>query len=650
MAFIKTASPGVVINEIDLTRPGQDAITSNVGAFAGPFAKGPMRTPVLVNTEAELVSIFGLPTDSNAEYWWSVSNFLEYGGVCYVVRVGAEASMRNAAEGTAVFCANTDDYLADVSGYSTGFLARTAGTWGNSLGVAVIDSGADYLLTYDTALDTPPTVGATVTLSTGTGICYSIDTVNKQIGYIKLTGTTPVVNDTIEDGATDPVITAVQDWYDQQIAFGTVLWSRIAPRPTTSAFVAGFGGSLDAMNLVVYDATGGITGQRYSVLETYVGLSKAKGATNAQGDVIYFVDALTNRSNYIYATSTVSVISAGTLNNSKTVLGSTTYTAAFKYLTSTAATLAGGVDGLTSTLGEEEAGYDKFDHPENYKINYLLMGPGRSSVDDTVTKANYIISIAISRADCIAFVSPPRISVLDITNTTTITDNIIAFANRITSTSYAVLDSGYKQMYDRFADVYRYVPLNPDIAGLMVYTARVAEAWYSPAGVSRGQIRNVERLAYNPKKSQRDQLYVKRVNPVISVGGQGTYLAGDRTALGEVSAFDRINVRALFLILEATISGPAAEMMFQFNNDTNRALFRNLVDPFLREVKAKQGITDYLVVCDTTNNTPEVEDRQEFIADIYVKPSRSINYVTLNFVATRSGVSFAESTALFRGQ
>ena len=250
--------------------------------------------------------------------------------------------------------------------------------------------------------------------------------------------------------------------------------------------------------------------------------------------------------------------------------------------------------------------------------------------------------MAEDRKDAIAFVSPPRNHVVDITNTTVITNNITSFYGNINSSSYVVFDSGYKYMYDRYNDVYRYVPLNGDMAGLAARTDLTADAWYSPAGFNRGQVRGVVKLAYNPTKAQRDQLYPKRVNPVTFFPGQGTVLFGDKTGLSAPSAFDRINVRRLFIVLEKAIATASKFQLFEFNDEFTRANFRNIVEPFLREVQGRRGITDFLVVCDETNNTGEVIDRNEFIAEIFVKPARSINFITLQFIATRTGVSFDE--------
>ena len=261
---------------------------------------------------------------------------------------------------------------------------------------------------------------------------------------------------------------------------------------------------------------------------------------------------------------------------------------------------------------------------------------------DGVTHATNVIDLVEARKDCICFISPTRSDVVSIPSSITQTANVKGFFDGLASSSYAVFDSGYKYMYDRYNDVYRFVPLNGDVAGLAAYTDQVADAWFSPAGLNRGQIRGAVKLAYNPNKAQRDILYPARINPVISEAGQGTFLFGDKTALSRPSAFDRINVRRLFLVLEKAIANAAKFQLFEFNDDFTRAQFKNLIEPFLRDVQGRRGITEFKVICDDTNNTGEVVDRNEFIGDIYIKPARSINFITLNFIAVRTGVEFSE--------
>jgi phage tail sheath protein FI len=310
--------------------------------------------------------------------------------------------------------------------------------------------------------------------------------------------------------------------------------------------------------------------------------------------------------------------------------------------------MTGGVDNMTSTLGELQVAYQKFIDENVEDMDYILQGPSLTSADDAIAKANFIISIAESKKSCMAFISPPKYAAVDPLKADIITERVVEFFDELSSSSYTVFDSGYKYTYDRFNDKQRYVPLNGDIAGLMTNSTLVAEPWYSPAGVVRGQIRNVTRLSYNPSKEQRDVLYSNRVNPVATFPGEGTILYGDKTGLAFSSAFDRINVRKLFLIIEKEISKISRSVLFEFNDQTTRSMFKNNVNPYLRDIMARRGMTDFLVVCDESNNTPEVIDRNEFVADIYIKPNRSINFVTLNFIATKTGVTFSEAVGLFR--
>jgi phage tail sheath protein FI len=304
--------------------------------------------------------------------------------------------------------------------------------------------------------------------------------------------------------------------------------------------------------------------------------------------------------------------------------------------TPTLESLTAGANGSAVTNGQMKSAFEKFADAETIDVGLIIATKGDS------THLDNLITIAENRKDAVVFCSPERADVVNVTNSNTQTNNVTAFFDTIRSSSYAVFDSGYKYMYDRYNDVYRYVPLNGDTAGLAARTDLVADSWFSPAGFNRGVIRGAVKLAYNPTKTQRDDLYQARVNPVATFPGQGTVLFGDKTALSSPSAFDRINVRRLFITLQKAISTASKFQLFEFNDEFTRANFRNIVEPFLREVQGRRGITDFLVVCDETNNTGDVIDRNEFIAEIFVKPARSINFITLSFVATRTGVSFDE--------
>ena len=305
-------------------------------------------------------------------------------------------------------------------------------------------------------------------------------------------------------------------------------------------------------------------------------------------------------------------------------------------------TLSGGTDDYSVTVAEHQTAYEEFKDSETVDINLIIGGKTPDSASDGDTYGTMLIDIAEGRKDCVAFISPANADVVGVTSSVSQTANVKNFFDSLPSSSYVVFDSGYKYQYDKFNDVYRFVPLNGDIAGLCARTDFVADTWFSPAGYNRGQIRGAVKLAYNPTQSQRDELYRARVNPVVNFPGQGVVLFGDKTGLTKPSAFDRINVRRLFITLEKAIATAAKFQLFEFNDEFTRAQFRNLVEPFLRDVQGRRGITDFSVVCDASNNTGEVVDRNEFVADIFIKPSRSINFITLNFIATRTGVAFSE--------
>jgi phage tail sheath protein FI len=392
------------------------------------------------------------------------------------------------------------------------------------------------------------------------------------------------------------------------------------------------------MHIAVIDEDGSITGTAGEILETFEGVSQAHDAKDASGNSNYYADVIYNNSKYIYWIDHIATLSDG-LGKTGQTFDNTVGDAFVVSNTS----LSGGTDDFAATNAEIATAYEKFNDTENVDISLLLCGPSQTSADATGdTKATAVMDIANDRKDCVAFISPARADVVNVANATTQTQNVIAFADGLPSTSYSVIDSGYKQMYDKYSDVYRFVPLNGDIAGLCARTDNIADPFFSPAGYNRGQIRGAVKLAFNPNQSQRDELYKARVNPVVTFPGQGTILFGDKTAQSKPSAFDRINVRRLFIVLEKAISTAAKFQLFEFNDEFTRAQFRNLVEPFLRDIQGRRGITDFSVVCDDSNNTGDVIDRSEFRADIFVKPARSINFIQLNFIATRTGVAFSE--------
>ena len=464
--------------------------------------------------------------------------------------------------------------------------------------------------------------------------------------------------------------TAVEDWYDQQtlsLTNSTVFWKGIADKPGTGQFVSDRSGKSDEIHFAIVDDTGTISGIQGNILETHLSLSKAKDSISAVNSPQrnYYKEYLADFSEYIYAGGNPGETADGFKGTSPARPGFTTagnFTegdiadgvwgldaqgVSFNVIGNVSYSLNGGVDytaanAMSATLGNLITAYGKFENRNEVELDYIIMGPGCSTQAESQTKANYIISLAGQRKDCVAVVGPHRSDLIGVTNTTTQTNNLVKYFSPIASSSYAVFDSGYKYMFDRFNNQFRYVPTNADIAGLMTRTNIVAFPWFSPAGQQRGVLNNAIKLAYNPNKDQRDKLYPNRINPVITQPGVGTLLFGDKTALGFASAFDRINVRRLFLTIEQSLERAAEAQLFELNDELTRANFRNIVEPFLRDVQAKRGLYGFLVVCDSTNNTPDVIDNNEFRADIFLKPAKSINYVTLTFVATRTGVSFEE--------
>ena len=460
------------------------------------------------------------------------------------------------------------------------------------------------------------------------------------------------------------------DWYDQQtlgLTNATTFWKSIAPRPTSNVYVTDRQGKNDGVHVAVVDDDGSITGIKGNILEKHVNLSKAGDAVSNVNapDKIYYKDYIADFSENVYVGYNLS--SGITTTSTSTVVPrasgfSTDFTAVttgdglfgldaqdvtFSVLGAQTFTLGGGENysatgGFKAELSNLITSYNLFENKDETEVDYLIMGPGCASEDQSQAKANSIISIANERKDCVAVIGPHRGNVVNVTNTTNQTNNLINYFAPLSSSSYAIFDSGYKYQYDRFNNTFRYVPCNPDVAGLMTRTNLVAFPWFSPAGQQRGVLNNAIKLAYNPTKAQRDRLYPARINSFITTPGIGTLLFGDKTALGYASAFDRINVRRLFLTIEQALERAAQAQLFELNDELTRANFRNIVEPYLRDIQAKRGLFGFLVVCDATNNTPDVIDNNEFRADIFLKPAKSINYVTLTFVATRTGVSFEE--------
>jgi hypothetical protein len=599
---------------------------------------------------------------------------------------------------------NIDDYnlnhADDVASYV--FAAKTPGEWANNLKVCMIDDKADQILSV--ASTSGVSVGAAVTYyynneilasagstqaltgwklegvvtEVGTGevsvkvvqrvsaasTVYPVDYAeNSDVASFPATADIGGSAGEIQIGAASTAsnVTARQDWYDQQtIALDnqTIFWSQIAPKPGTSNFASERSGRNDEMHVVVIDDYGTLTGIKANIVEKHLGLSKAADAVSAVNSPqkIYYKNYLADFSEYVYAgdnpsdglgNETVSQNKAG-VTTSGGLWGQDAQDVTFSAIGNYTYKLLGGKDygsgsnRMKATLGSLATSYRLFKNDNEHEIDYLIMGPGLDSKVESQAKAQELIAIAELRKDCIAVISPHRADVVDVSNTETQTNNVLEFFSPLSSSSYVIFDTGYKYMYDRFNNKFRYVPCNGDVAGLCVRTSIQSYPWFSPAGQQRGVLNNAIKLAYNPTKAQRDRLYPKRINSIVNTPGTGIVLFGDKTGLGYASAFDRINVRRLFLTVEQALKSAADSQLFELNDEITRANFINIVEPYLRDVQSKRGVYDFLVICDETNNTPDIIDNNEFRADIFLKPAKSINYVTLTFVATRTGVSFEE--------
>ena len=638
MAF--QLSPGVNVSEIDLTTIVPSVATS-IGAFAGSFAWGPTREVTTISDEVRLVQRFGKPNSDNYEYWFSAANFLAYSNNLKVVRAANTTSTLNAtANGSGVLIENETDYVTNHETASNSafgpFAARFPGAAGNALRISICPSANAFSsnvtaqvagATFNAATSGATTLNVNANVSS---LLQVSDLVSFDGGssYVRVTAVTdneyPAASITIAAALTANVSnnTSMLRKWQYADSFGVA--------PGTSEYVNSRSGSGDELHVIVVDEDGAFTSIANTVLEKYSFVSKASDAVNNDGSTNFYKNVINQRSNYVWWTTH----QPGGINWGNTA-SSTTFT---NLSNPFYASLTAGADG---TIGSSEiiAAADFFANPDEIDISLIISGPGNSTVAaDLITKAE-------TRKDAIAFISPTEASVVN--NAGSEVADILAFRAGLTSSSYAVLDSGYKYQYDKYNDVYRWVPLNGDIAGINARTDLERDPWFSPGGFNRGIVRNVVKLAWTPTKTERDDLYVQGINPVVSFQGEGTVLFGDKTLLSRPSVFDRINVRRLFIVLEKTISRASRFSLFEFNDQFTRSQFINLVEPYLRDVQGRRGITDFRVVCDETNNTPEVIDRNEFIGDIYIKPARSINFIQLNFVAVRTGVAFDEIVGRF---
>ena len=646
-------SPSVVVTEKDLTNI-IPAVSSSVGATIIDAAWGPVMDVTSIDSENVLVQRFGKPNNSNFKNWLNLSNFLSYSANALVVRtdtarqLNAVATTTGRVSGITVTTGGTGYipsetsvvFSAPASGITAQGVPVLSG--GVLTGVTITNPGSGY-----TAV---PTV--TVTSSgTGTGaaatslISQGGIKINNQEAYeFMYQNGEGVVG---EFAARYPGALGNSLRVSMADAESFATWEYRAlfgVKPGTTEFATNRGASGDEMHVVIVDADGKWTGAGGTVLESFAFVSKASDAKKADGTTAYYKAAINNSSNYIYWMDHPTV---GVNWGTETAAGK-----AYSSLGSTgfSKVLVGGADDFVSTMGVKRNAFVLFQNSEQYDVSLVLVGDA-----DRETARFVIDNITEVRKDCVAFVSPRDTTTGDpiIANNSDAVEKIIKFKNgdgaslsSLPSSSYVVFDSGFKYQYDRYNDAYRWVPLNGDVAGLCARTDYTDDPWFSPAGFNRGQIKNVIKLGYNPTKADRDALYITGINPVVSFPGQGVVLYGDKTGLAKPSAFDRINVRRLFITLEKAIATAAKYQLFEFNDGFTRAQFRNMVEPLLRNVKGRRGITDFSVQCDENNNTGEVIDSNRFVATILIQANRSINFIQLNFVATRTGASFDEITGV----
>ena len=556
------------------------AVSTSIGGFTGAFNWGPAEEIRTVSSEKELAETFGIPNDATAKSFFTAASFLKYATALKVVRV-VNSTARNATSG---------------SGGASGLLIKNQDVYDNAYAGGSANVGV-FGSRFPGVLGNSLKVEVCSSPTAFTGWAYAGEFASAPNAVPAGTGT-PLAG---------------------------------------SSYATKYGSSNDELHIAVIDEDGLISGTQGTILEKFAYVSQASDAVKDDGTSNYYKNVV-NTSRYIYWLDHFDATDGtGTIlqNSGEAASGGIAYdteTAILQF------SLSGGLDGTAPGVSEIETGIDLFADAETVDVNLLFSVNDENGVDTIAAK---LISTANARKDVVAFVSPPT---EDSVGTATPTTDVKTWADGLTSTSYAVIDSTALKIYDKYNDVYRWIPASGHVAGLCAYTDNVADAWFSPAGFNRGQLLGVTKIAYNPKQADRDTLYKARINPIVAFPGQGTVLYGDKTALAKPSAFDRINVRRLFITLEKSISTAAKFQLFELNDEFTRAMFRNMVEPFLRDVQGRRGITDFKVVCDETNNTGDVIDRNEFRADIYIKPARSINFITLNFIATRTGVDFSELT------
>lgn len=646
-------SPGVNVSEVDLTTI-VPAVSTTEGAIAAHLRWGPVQKRILIDSEDALVKQFQTPNSNTAADFFVAASFLGYGNKLYVARVVRESNTGTKTTDTLIArnahgnsANNKNTIIKSIDDYENNFpngisavgnwIAKYPGDIGNSIRVSICGAANTFSSTLTgkttiannsvrvrgigTAFTTEITAGDLIILGPNRIVCVA----NNIVSANTLNLTAVYVGNTV--AAVGAGLTTTRRWE---------FHSYFDAAPGTSAYVTTRGGTADEIHIAVVDEDGKFAGTKDTVLERFAAVSQASDAKTSDGSDNFYKNVINDNSQYIWWASHASGLgSAGSKADGKTFTGPGSM--AIK------SSLGLGRDGAAPRDADYINGYDLFASAEDVDVSLVIGG------ESNATRAIHIINnVAEKRKDCIAVLSTRRGDVVN--NASYVNkemDDSITFRNLLPSSSYAVLDSGFKYIYDKYNDLYRYVALSGDSAGLMVRTDNERDPWFSPAGFNRGQVKNVIKLAYNPSKAARDQLYKAGINPVVTFPGQGTVLFGDKTLLAKPSAFDRINVRRLFIVLEKAISTAAKFSLFEFNDEFTRAQFRNLVEPFLRDVQGRRGIFDFRVVCDGSNNTPEVIDRNEFIGDIYVKPARSINFIQLNFVAVRTGVEFSEVVGQF---
>jgi phage tail sheath protein FI len=648
MSFL--VSPGIDVREIDLTTV-IPAVSTTEGGIAGHFRWGPVDQRVLVTSEDSLFNNFQSPNSNTASDFFTAANFLAYGNALYTVRVidtftsGATGrnSTTNAANTSDTVIKNSDDYEDNYSSGISGvgsWVAKYPGELGNSLKISVCPSSN----AWSSTLTGNVAVTSNTTSVTGNNTLFDSELV---VGDLLVLGPDKEVR-RIASIASNTSLTLENKYTGNTVTINTTNSSGVERRweyynffdvaPGTSAYANTAGATGDELHIAVVDEDGEWTGVQNNVIERFEKVSFAQDAKTADGASNYYKNVINNRSNFVWWTAHT----AGNTNAGNKVLG-TTFSGAPNPQTSS---FVNGRDGGTPTNADYINGFNKFRDTEDVDVSLILGAAANQTI-----ATHLIDNIAERRKDCLVCISPRRADVVNNAGYDgSEVDDIIAYRNLLPSSSYSVMDSGWKLQYDKYNDINRYVPLNGDTAGTMVRTDLDRDPWYSPAGFSRGRIKNVIKLPFNPSaKAERDQLYKSGINPVVTFPGDGTILFGDKTMLNTPSAFDRINVRRLFIVLEKAVSVAAKATLFEFNDAFTRAQFKNLVEPFLRDVQGRRGIFDFRVVCDDSNNTPEVIDSNRFVGDIYIKPARSINFIRLNFVAVRTGVEFSEVVGSFGG-